>query len=99
MGEGLPQGLGTPYIYKRFILRSCTEKRATVRSIKTGLQRAQQWLKKVAKVRALRETFIEELGGMYEAEEMQVEIPVEAPTETIIEQVDDNITEVSMNEL
>lgn len=56
-------------------------------------------VEKVAKVRALRETFIEDLGGMYEAEEMQVEIPVEAPTETIIEQVDDNITEVSMNEL
>lgn len=56
-------------------------------------------IEKVAKVRALRETFIEDLGGMYEAEEMQVEIPVEAPTETIIEQVDDNITEVSMNEL
>ena len=36
---------------------------------------------------------------MYEAEEMQVELPAEAPTETIIEQVDDNITEVSMNEL
>lgn len=56
-------------------------------------------VEKVAKVRALRETFIEDLGGMYEAEEMQVELPAEAPTETIIEQVDDNITEVSMNEL
>ena len=56
-------------------------------------------VEKVAKVRALRETFIEDLGGMYEAEEMQVELTAEAPTETIIEQVDDNITEVSMNEL
>lgn len=56
-------------------------------------------VEKVAKVRALRETFIEDLGGMYEAEEMQVELPSEPPTETIIEQVDDNITEVSMNEL
>ena len=30
---------------------------------------------KVAKVRALRETFIEDLGGMYEAEEMGVDLP------------------------
>ena len=32
-------------------------------------------VEKVAKVRALRETFIEDLGGMYEAEEMGVELP------------------------
>lgn len=32
-------------------------------------------VEKVAKVRALRETFIEQLGGMYEAEEMGVELP------------------------
>lgn len=34
-------------------------------------------VEKVAKVRALRETFIEDLGGMYEAEEMNVELPKE----------------------
>lgn len=32
-------------------------------------------VEKVAKVRALRETFIEDLGGMYEAEEMGVDLP------------------------
>lgn len=32
-------------------------------------------VEKVAKVRALRETFIEQLGGMYEAEEMGVDLP------------------------
>ena len=34
-------------------------------------------IEKVAKVRALRESFTEELGGMYEAEEMGVDFPVE----------------------
>lgn len=34
-------------------------------------------VEKVAKVRALRETFVEDLGGMYEAEEMGVELPKE----------------------
>lgn len=34
-------------------------------------------IEKVAKVRALRETFVESLGGMYEAEEMGVEIPTD----------------------
>lgn len=34
-------------------------------------------VEKVAKVRALRETFVEELGGKYEAEEMGVDLPNE----------------------
>lgn len=37
-------------------------------------------VEKVAKVRALRETFIEDLGGMYEAEEMGVDLPRENET-------------------
>lgn len=42
-------------------------------------------VEKVAKVRALRETFIEDLGGMYEAEEMGVDLPREnAPQEQVI---------------
>ncbi len=32
-------------------------------------------IEKVAKVRALREAFVEDLGGMYEAEEMNVDLP------------------------
>lgn len=46
-------------------------------------------VEKVAKVRALRETFIEDLGGMYEAEEMGVDLPQDntiQTKETIIEQ-------------
>lgn len=38
-------------------------------------------VEKVAKVRALRETFVEDLAGMYEAEEMQQEIPQQEPIE------------------
>ena len=58
-------------------------------------------LEKVAKVRALRETFVEDLAGMYEAEEMQHEIPQQEPIEVqadVIEQTE-NTKEVSMNEL
>lgn len=44
-------------------------------------------VEKVAKVRALRETFIEDLGGMYEAEEMGVDLPKEnQPKQEIIQQ-------------
>ena len=43
-------------------------------------------VEKVAKVRALRETFIEDLGGMYEAEEMDVDLPKENHQEVIIQQ-------------
>lgn len=44
-------------------------------------------VEKVAKVRALRETFIEQLGGMYEAEEMGAELPTDiTPKAEVIEQ-------------
>ncbi len=57
-------------------------------------------VEKVAKVRALRETFVEDLAGMYEAEEMQEPIE-EEPTEPIIVQADESKEEktVTMNEL
>lgn len=59
-------------------------------------------VEKVAKVRALRETFIEQLGGMYEAEELDVEAPAheqpkvieqEEPTEEVVGD------EISLNEI
>ena len=58
-------------------------------------------VEKVAKVRALRETFVEDLGGMYEAEEMQQEIPQQEPIEVqadVTEQSEET-KEVSMNEI
>lgn len=58
-------------------------------------------LEKVAKVRALRETFVEDLAGMYEAEEMQQEISQQEPIEVqadVIEQPEET-KEVSMNEI
>lgn len=63
-------------------------------------------VEKVAKVRALRETFVEELGGMYEAEEIGVDLPKENQNEIVIEQGEpvevetvpvDNV--VSMNDI
>lgn len=58
-------------------------------------------VEKVAKVRALRETFVEDLGGMYEAEEIQQEIPqqdiIEVQADVVEEQ--EATKEVSMNEL
>lgn len=42
-------------------------------------------IEKVAKVRALREAFVEDLGGMYEAEEMNVELPKDDIQQPIIE--------------
>ena len=55
-------------------------------------------VEKVAKVRALRETFIEDLAGMYEADEMQVEVPVEAPIEQS-DVIDVEPEEVTMSDL
>ena len=49
-------------------------------------------VEKVAKVRALRETFVEDLAGMYEAEEIQQDIPQQEPIEVqadVIEQTEE----------
>lgn len=60
-------------------------------------------VEKVAKVRALRETFVEDLGGMYEAEEVEQELPdapvIEAQSDEQIEQNDNSEKTVNMNEL
>ena len=67
-------------------------------------------IEKVAKVRALREAFVEDLGGMYDADEMNIELP-EVPEEQIIQQEEivenpqiveaqvEEITKVDINEL
>ena len=59
-------------------------------------------VEKVAKVRALRETFVEDLSGMYEEEEMQQEIPQQEDiieVQADIEEQTEEVKEVSMNEL
>jgi len=54
-------------------------------------------IEKVAKVRALREAFVEDLSGMYEAEEMNVELPEISEKDKIIEQ--DNIPEAEVTDV
>lgn len=46
-------------------------------------------IEKVAKVRALREAFVEDLAGMYEAEEMNTELPVTEVVETVEDEIVD----------
>lgn len=63
--------------------------------------RSATMVEKVAKVRALRETFVEDLAGMYEAEEMQQELSTQELIEVQaeIEEQTEETKEVSMNEL
>lgn len=63
-------------------------------------------IEKVAKVRALREAFVEDLAGMYEAEEMNVDLPpVEVVEENQNQTIEaefeekETIEEVNMSEL
>lgn len=60
-------------------------------------------IEKVAKVRALREAFVEDLAGMYEAEEMNVEIPKEHKEEILEDDVIEaeviEPTKVDINEI
>ena len=66
-------------------------------------------IEKVAKVRALREAFVEDLSGMYEAEEMNVDLPEIKEEDKVIIQDDvveeaevveaETIKQVDINEL
>lgn len=60
-------------------------------------------VEKVAKVRALRESFIEDLGGMYEEEEISVEIPKENTQYEVIipqeEPTEEEVDKISMEDL
>ena len=56
-------------------------------------------VEKVAKVRALRETFVEDLGGMYEAEEMQADVINQEPIEIQVEPQEETEKVYSMNEI
>ena len=56
-------------------------------------------VEKVAKVRALRETFVEDLGGMYEAEEMQADVITQDPIEIQVEPQEETEKVYSMNEI
>lgn len=53
-------------------------------------------VEKVAKVRALREAFVEDLAGMYEAEEMNVELPELKDEDKIIPQEEESVAEADI---
>ena len=55
-------------------------------------------IEKVAKVRALREAFVEDLGGMYEAEEMNVDLPELNEEDRIIVQDEEDNSETEPTE-
>lgn len=55
-------------------------------------------IEKVAKVRALREAFVEDLGGMYEAEEMNVDLPELKEEDRIIVQDEEDNSETKPTE-
>lgn len=55
-------------------------------------------IEKVAKVRALREAFVEDLGGMYEAEEMNADLPELKEEDRIIVQDEEDNSETEPTE-
>lgn len=96
----------THSIFCSVALNECIQKKYDGTPNSNWTKQPATMIEKVAKVRALREAFVEDLAGMYEAEEMNVDLS--DLKEEIIEQ-DDNvidaeveesiIEEVDMNEL
>ncbi len=96
----------TNSIYCSVTLDECIQKKYDGTPNSNWAKQPATMIEKVAKVRALREAFVEDLAGMYEAEEMNVDLP-EVKEEPIIIQDDTidaeieepSIEEVDMNEL
>lgn len=96
----------TNSIYCSVALDECIQKKYDGTPNSNWTKQPATMIEKVAKVRALREAFVEDLAGMYEAEEVNVEFP-EVKEDEIIKQDDvidaeieeNDIEEVDMNEL
>ncbi len=88
-------------IYCSVALEESIQKKKDGTPNKNWAKQPATMIEKVAKVRALRSAFVEDLGGMYEAEEMNVDLPEIKGENKIIEQ-DDVIVEakqVNINDI
>lgn len=78
-------------IYSSVSLEEAIQKKGNGEPNSNWSKQPATMIEKVAKVRALREAFVEDLSGMYEAEEMNIDLPEVREEEKIIEQNDDVI--------
>lgn len=65
-------------IYQSVSLEETIQKKKNGEVNPNWVKQPATMIEKVAKVRALREAFVEDLSGMYEAEEMNVDLPTES---------------------
>lgn len=96
-------------IYSSVSLDEAIQKKSNGEPNSNWAKQPATMIEKVAKVRALREAFVEDLAGMYEAEEMDVDLPEIKSEESPIEQPDvqdeiveaeyEDIKQVDINEL
>ena len=96
-------------IYSSVSLDEAIQKKSNGEPSSNWAKQPATMIEKVAKVRALREAFVEDLAGMYETEEMDVDLPEIKSEESPIEQPDvqdeiveaeyEDIKQVDINEL
>lgn len=83
-------------IYSSVSLEEAIQKKSNGEPNSNWSKQPSTMIEKVAKVRALREAFVEDLSGMYEAEEMNVDLPEIKEEDKIIQQ--DEIVQEEINE-
>lgn len=90
-------------IYCSVTLEECIQKKFDGTPNTNWTKQPITMIEKVAKVRALREAFVEDLAGMYEAEEMNTDLPAveveEVKEESIDAEYTEDVEEVNMSEL
>ncbi len=87
-------------IYCSVSLEEAVQKKSNGEANSNWSKQPATMIEKVAKVRALREAFVEDLGGMYEAEEVNVELPeikTDVPEATVIEKAETTTEEKETN--
>ncbi len=85
-------------IYSSVSLEEAIQKKGNGEPNSNWSKQPATMIEKVAKVRALREAFVEDLSGMYEAEEMNVELPELKEEEKIINQGEEEIPDADFEE-
>ena len=86
-------------IYSSVSLEEAIQKKGDGKPNSNWSKQPATMIEKVAKVRALREAFVEDLSGMYEAEEMNVELPELREEDKIIQQNDIPEAEIKETEI
>lgn len=82
--------------YMSVALNEVAQKKSDGNYNSNWLSKTATMVEKVAKVRALREAFVDEFAGMYVEDEMNQELPADVPVQNYEDPLDEKVVEVEV---